>query len=150
MKQSFTASVWQEGEWYIAQCIQADVASQGATAKMRLSIICATLLNCTSRRQSPQSYRTFVISETSKPHEAATVPRSQTRIASALRQEGDWSLDIFPEGDPSSSPGLLYSATLGKTAASSPTPPGLWPSLPAYPIGSVCLESLSEFMALST
>lgn len=31
MKQSFTASVWQEGEWYIAQCIQIDVASQGAT-----------------------------------------------------------------------------------------------------------------------
>ena len=31
MKQSFTASVWQEGEWYIAQCIQVDVASQGAT-----------------------------------------------------------------------------------------------------------------------
>ena len=31
MKQSFTASIWQEGEWYIAQCIQVDVASQGAT-----------------------------------------------------------------------------------------------------------------------
>ena len=31
MKQSFTTSVWQEGEWYIAQCIQVDVASQGAT-----------------------------------------------------------------------------------------------------------------------
>ena len=31
MKQSFTVSVWQEGEWYIAQCIQVDVASQGAT-----------------------------------------------------------------------------------------------------------------------
>ncbi len=31
MKQSFTASVWQEGEWYIAQCMQVDVASQGAT-----------------------------------------------------------------------------------------------------------------------
>jgi predicted RNase H-like HicB family nuclease len=31
MKQSFTASVWQEGEWFIAQCIQVDVASQGAT-----------------------------------------------------------------------------------------------------------------------
>jgi len=31
MKQSFTASVWQEGEWYIAQCIDVDVASQGAT-----------------------------------------------------------------------------------------------------------------------
>ena len=31
MKQTFTASVWQEGEWYIAQCIQIDVASQGTT-----------------------------------------------------------------------------------------------------------------------
>jgi len=31
MKQKFSASVWQEGEWYIAQCIQVDVASQGAT-----------------------------------------------------------------------------------------------------------------------
>lgn len=31
MKQSFSASIWQEGEWYIAQCVQVDVASQGAT-----------------------------------------------------------------------------------------------------------------------
>src|SRR6266496_721178 len=31
MKQSFTASVWQEGEWYVAQCMQVDVASQGST-----------------------------------------------------------------------------------------------------------------------
>ena len=31
MKQSFSASIWQEGDWYIAQCIQVDVASQGAT-----------------------------------------------------------------------------------------------------------------------
>ena len=31
MKQSFTASVWQEGEWFIAQCMRIDVASQGAT-----------------------------------------------------------------------------------------------------------------------
>lgn len=31
MKRSFTASISQEGEWYIAQCIQVDVASQGAT-----------------------------------------------------------------------------------------------------------------------
>jgi len=45
----------------------------------------------------------------------------------------DW--EIFPEGDPSSSPGLLYSATLGKDAAICPTPPGLWPWLPANPIG---------------
>ena len=31
MKQRFSASIWQEGEWYIAQCAQVDVASQGAT-----------------------------------------------------------------------------------------------------------------------
>ena len=31
MKQSFTASISQEGEWYIAQCMQIDVASQGST-----------------------------------------------------------------------------------------------------------------------
>ena len=31
MKQSFTASMSQEGAWYIAQCLQVDVASQGAT-----------------------------------------------------------------------------------------------------------------------
>ena len=31
MKQRFSASIWQEGEFYIAQCAQVDVASQGAT-----------------------------------------------------------------------------------------------------------------------
>ncbi|MGH9945117.1 MAG: type II toxin-antitoxin system HicB family antitoxin [Pyrinomonadaceae bacterium] len=31
MKQLFTASTWQEGEWHIAQCVEVDVASQGAT-----------------------------------------------------------------------------------------------------------------------
>lgn len=31
MKQQFSASVWMEGDWFVAQCIQVDVASQGAT-----------------------------------------------------------------------------------------------------------------------
>lgn len=31
MKQRFSASIWQEGEWFVAQCVQVDVASQGAT-----------------------------------------------------------------------------------------------------------------------
>lgn len=31
MKRSFTASISQEGERYIAQCMQVDVASQGST-----------------------------------------------------------------------------------------------------------------------
>ncbi len=31
MKQLFTASVWQEGDWIVAQCLEVDVASQGET-----------------------------------------------------------------------------------------------------------------------
>ena len=28
-KRVFTASVWQEGQWYVAQALETDVASQG-------------------------------------------------------------------------------------------------------------------------
>ncbi len=31
MKRRFNATTWQEGEWFIAQCIEVDVASQGET-----------------------------------------------------------------------------------------------------------------------
>ena len=31
MTQEFTATVWQEGEWFVAQCREVDVASQGVT-----------------------------------------------------------------------------------------------------------------------
>lgn len=31
MRRTFTASVWQEGAWFIAQCREVDVASQGET-----------------------------------------------------------------------------------------------------------------------
>jgi len=31
MKKSFSASVWREDGWYIAQCIEVDIASQGET-----------------------------------------------------------------------------------------------------------------------
>jgi predicted RNase H-like HicB family nuclease len=36
MTQTFTASVWQEGDWYIAQCLEVDVASQGETEEEAL------------------------------------------------------------------------------------------------------------------
>ncbi|MDQ3805195.1 MAG: type II toxin-antitoxin system HicB family antitoxin [Acidobacteriota bacterium] len=29
MTQEFTAGVWREGEWFVAQCREVDVASQG-------------------------------------------------------------------------------------------------------------------------
>lgn len=31
MKRSFAATVWREGAWYVSQCLEVDVASQGAT-----------------------------------------------------------------------------------------------------------------------
>ena len=37
MRQTFTASVWQEGQWYIAQCREVDVASQGESKEEALS-----------------------------------------------------------------------------------------------------------------
>ena len=36
MKQTFSASIWQEGEWFVAQCLEVDVASQGETAQKAL------------------------------------------------------------------------------------------------------------------
>ena len=36
MKQTFSASIWQEGEWFVAQCLEIDVASQGETAQKAL------------------------------------------------------------------------------------------------------------------
>lgn len=37
MTQTFRASVWQEGEWFVAQCIEVDVASQGETEEESLA-----------------------------------------------------------------------------------------------------------------
>ena len=37
MKRTFTASVWQEDEWYVAQALEVDVASQGKSADEALA-----------------------------------------------------------------------------------------------------------------
>ena len=37
MKRTFTASIWQEGDWYVAQCLEVDIASQGTTEDEALS-----------------------------------------------------------------------------------------------------------------
>jgi len=37
MKRPFAASVWREGDWYVAQCLELDVASQGETEAEALS-----------------------------------------------------------------------------------------------------------------
>jgi predicted RNase H-like HicB family nuclease len=36
MTQEFTATVWQEGEWFVAQCREVEIASQGATEEEAL------------------------------------------------------------------------------------------------------------------
>ena len=37
MKQTFTARVFQEGNWFVAQCLEVDIASQGETKNKALS-----------------------------------------------------------------------------------------------------------------
>jgi len=37
IKQVFTASIFQEGKWFVAQCLEVDVASQGKTETEALS-----------------------------------------------------------------------------------------------------------------
>jgi predicted RNase H-like HicB family nuclease len=37
MTREFTATVWQEGEWFIAQCREVEVASQGLTEEEALT-----------------------------------------------------------------------------------------------------------------
>jgi len=37
MKRSFAATVWREGEWFVSQCLDVDVASQGETEEEALA-----------------------------------------------------------------------------------------------------------------
>ncbi len=39
MKQDFTVGIWQEGNWYVAQCLEIDLASQGRTEAEALANI---------------------------------------------------------------------------------------------------------------
>ena len=37
MKRPFPARVWKEGDWYVSQCLEVDVASQGETEEEALA-----------------------------------------------------------------------------------------------------------------
>ncbi len=37
MKRPFAATVWREGKWYVSQCLELDVASQGESEAEALS-----------------------------------------------------------------------------------------------------------------
>jgi predicted RNase H-like HicB family nuclease len=38
MKQ-FRASIWKEGDWYVAQCLEVDVASQGKSEELAVEAL---------------------------------------------------------------------------------------------------------------
>jgi predicted RNase H-like HicB family nuclease len=37
MKQPFAATVWREGKWYVSQCLEVDIASQGESEEEALA-----------------------------------------------------------------------------------------------------------------
>jgi predicted RNase H-like HicB family nuclease len=37
MKRPFAATVWREGNWYVSQCLELDLASQGETEEVALA-----------------------------------------------------------------------------------------------------------------
>lgn len=37
MKRPFAATVWREGNWYVPQCLDIDIASQGETGEAALA-----------------------------------------------------------------------------------------------------------------
>ncbi len=37
MKRPFTVTVWREGSWYVSQCLEVDVASQGHSEEEALA-----------------------------------------------------------------------------------------------------------------
>jgi predicted RNase H-like HicB family nuclease len=37
MKRPFAATVWREGKWYVSQCLEIDVASQGESEEEALA-----------------------------------------------------------------------------------------------------------------
>ena len=47
MKRPFTATVWREGNWYVSQCFELDIASQGETVEEALA----------SSRRRPHAHR---------------------------------------------------------------------------------------------
>jgi predicted RNase H-like HicB family nuclease len=43
MKRTFSASVWREDDWYVAQCVEVDVASQDSSRQEALANLRETL-----------------------------------------------------------------------------------------------------------
>ncbi len=60
MKRTFTVSLWQEGEWVVAQCLEVDVASQGRTEEEALKNLREALELFFEEPQPPEPRRSGV------------------------------------------------------------------------------------------
>jgi predicted RNase H-like HicB family nuclease len=43
MKRTFTANIWKEDQWFIAQCREVDIAGQGGSEEEALANLCEAL-----------------------------------------------------------------------------------------------------------
>ncbi len=56
--QTFTASIWQEDDWFIAQCLEVDIASQGESEEAALdNLIEALELSFESPQPSLKNFK---------------------------------------------------------------------------------------------
>ena len=46
MKRPFATTVWREGDWYVSQCLELDIASQGKTEEEALANASGALAGC--------------------------------------------------------------------------------------------------------
>jgi predicted RNase H-like HicB family nuclease len=58
MKRSFAATVWREGKWFVSQCLEIDVASQGETEEEALANLKEAL---ELHFESPQATRSLQV-----------------------------------------------------------------------------------------
>ena len=75
MKQKFTASIWQEGE-FIAQCVEVDIASQGKTEGEALNNLREALELHFTPPVATVVLTFDLLRSKSKLHEAFRLPRS--------------------------------------------------------------------------
>jgi predicted RNase H-like HicB family nuclease len=62
LKRPFSATVWREGDWYVSQCLDVDIASQGRTEEEALENLKEALAlhfepPCATHPPSPQTTR---------------------------------------------------------------------------------------------
>ena len=58
MKRPFAATTWREGDWFVSQCLDLDIASQGKTEEEALANL-REALELHSKNHKPLAYREY-------------------------------------------------------------------------------------------